>query len=194
MNEMDMSANSVIVIKKFCELCDELFSACQLRKCLFDENPLVSELTRPRHQHFFYMLQNILQENWVHKLARLHDPAVQNSAINLSIPYIVEFGNWPPDIKSKLARLQDEMDALSKPLRFARNKAIAHNDLVTLLSDNSLGAFESGQDDKYFRALWEFASVVCMGVGIDHFDYTGLVQNDVEIFMHDFVRGLKMSV
>jgi hypothetical protein len=192
--EVNIVAHTVDVIKKFCELCDELFSVWQLRKYLYDENPLSSYLKGPRHQHFFLLLQNILQESWIHKLTKLHDPAAQNAAINLSIPYIVEYGNWHPDVKSRLTKLQGDMDPLSKALRSARNKTLAHNDLTVILAESTLGEFDAGQDDLYFRALKEFSSVSCQVVVGTNFHYTDLVQNDVEIFMHDFVKGIKISV
>ena len=92
-----MPAHSPEVVHKFCELCDWLMQVWQMRKYLFDENPEVAMLQRPRHAHFFYRLQVVLQENWLHQLAKLHDPAVQGGLrghINLSLPYIIEYGQW----------------------------------------------------------------------------------------------------
>lgn len=189
-----MSAHSEEAIKKFCVLCDELFSVWQLRKHLFDENPSLAELTGPRHGHLFLLLQDILQESWVHKLAKLHDPAVQRKAINLSIPYIVEYGNWSSTVQKELNELQAELNSLSDSLRPARNKVTAHNDLATLLDEKAVGVFGAGKDELYFEALKKFASVASQIVLRIDFDYTDLVRNDVEIFMHDFVKGMKCSL
>lgn len=187
---MNTSVDSVESIEKFCVLCDELFSVWQLRKYMFDENPYVDLLTGPRHGHFFLLLQNTLQESWIYKLGKLHDPAVQNSSMNLSIPCLVEFGKWHPDFKSKLVKIQNEMKVLSESLRNVRNKVWAHNDLKSVLSEKSHGAFEVGQDELYFQALRNFTSAVSEKVLGYQFDYTDMVQNDVEIFMNDFVCGI----
>lgn len=187
-----MAAHSVEVVKKFCELCDWLLQVWQTRKLLFDENADVSALREPRHEHFFYRLQEVLQENWLHQLAKLHDPAVQGGQrghINLSIEYMVEYGQWTAPVKDKLLSLRDQMLALAKPIKDARNKILSHNDLAVLLAGKELGAFDPGEDELYFSALRSFASVVSEEILGEPFVYDDLVKNDVAIFMHDFLRG-----
>lgn len=187
-----MSAHSREVAKKFCGLCDWLLQIWQMRKFLFDENPNVKALTEPRHAHFFYRLQEVLQENWLHQLAKLHDPAVQGGTkghINLSIEYMVEYGSWESAIKDQLQLLQVKMIGLAKPIKDARNKVLSHNDLAVLLSNSSLGEFDPGEDEIYFEALRAFASVISEQVLGEPFIYDDLVQNDVAILMHDFTRG-----
>jgi AbiU2 len=191
-----MSPHSREVIEKFCELCDWLLQVWQMRKCLFDENPDESVLRDPRYAHFFYRLQVVLQENWLHQLAKLHDPAVQGGAnrrIKLSIDYIIENGQWDAQTVAKLRDLKLKMSSLAKPVRDARNKVLSHNDLAVLMKSDQLGAFEPGEDERYFNNLREFASLVSGSVLGEPFIYDDLVKNDVSIFMHAFLRGADLK-
>ncbi len=187
-----MSANSREVIEKFCGLCDWLLQIWQMRKFLFDENPFESVLREPRYAHFFYRIQVVLQEHWLHQLAKLHDPAVQGGATghtNLSLDYIIEYGQWDTQTETKLKDLKSKMSCLAKRVRDARNKVLSHNDLVVLLTSKELGAFDPGEDEQYFIRLREFASLVTESVLGEPFVYDDLVENDVSSFMHAFLRG-----
>ena len=165
-----------------------------MRKFLFDENPNVQLLKDPRHAHFFYRLQEVLQENWLHHLAKLHDPAVQGGPkghidYNLSIDYMIEYGQWESAIRDQLELLQAKMVGLAKPIKDARNKVLSHNDLAVLLANTILGTFDPGEDEVYFEALKSFATIISEQVLGEPFTYDDLVRNDVAIFMHDFAQG-----
>ena len=188
-----MASHAQEVVRKFCELCDWLMQTWQMRRFLFDDNPNAEALRASRHAHFFYRLQEALQESWLHQLAKLHDPAVQGgqkSHINLSISYIVEYGNWDAATKAALVDLQTKMEVLAKPVRDARNKILSHNDLAVLLASRELGSFEPGEDGSYFDALKDFASLVSQQVLGAPFVYDDLVKNDVDVFLTDFLRGV----
>ena len=184
-----MVAHSKEIVNRFCVLCDWLHQAYQTRKCLFDDNPDWNNLKQPHYEHFFLRLSVILQEYWLHQLAKLHDPAVQGGHINLSIDYMIEYGQWDLTTQAALTRLHNEMTALITPIKDARNKLLSHNDLKTILESNQLGSFEAGKDDDYFRCLQEFASVVSEATVGESFVYDNLVKNDIEIFMACFNRG-----
>ena len=184
-----MSAHSKEVIEQFCKLCDWLLQSWQMRKFLFDENPDLKELQSPTHQHFFFRLNIILQEYWLHQLAKLHDPAVQSGQINLSIRYVVDYGCWDEAIKSQLVELESQMAVLAKSIKDARNKILSHNDLAIILESKMLGEFDAGEDQKYFDCLCKFASIVREAVVGDLFLYDNLVKNDVQVFMHTFMGG-----
>lgn len=187
-----MTAHSKQIIDEFCGLCDKLLQTWQMRKYLFDDNPNEGALKIPYHQHFFYRIQAVLQESWLHQLAKLHDPAVQggsNGHVNLSIDYIIDYGKWEPKTKNELIELRTKMTALAKPIRDARNKILSHNDLVVLLESKELGGFDQGEDEIYFNNLRKFASLVSeTGIG-EPFVYEDLVPNDVDAFMNCFLRG-----
>lgn len=187
-----MPAHSKQVIDQFCGLCDWLLQTWQMRKYLFDKNPDEAVLREPYHQHFFYRLQVVLQESWLHQLAKLHDPAVQggpNGHINLSIDYIIEYGYWDPTLKAELVDLRAKMTTIAKPIKDARNKVLSHNDLAVLLESRELGGFDKGDDEIYFENLLKFASRVREATLGEPFLYDDLVKNDVAAFMNTFLRG-----
>lgn len=130
-----------------------------------------------------------MQDNWLHQLAKLHDPAVQGGHTNLSVEYMIEYGQWNSEVKSKLIGLQTKMLTLATPIKDARNKILSHNDLTVLLADTELGGFSPGEDEKYFETLRKFASLLSEEVMGESFEYENLVRNDIEIFMHDFLLG-----
>jgi hypothetical protein len=184
---ISMSAHSKLVVERFCELCDWLLQIWQTRKLLFDENPDIAALKAPRHAHFFYRLQEVLQDCWLHELIKLHDPAVQGGGkgcINLSIPYMIEYGHWDAATKRKLDKLYREMNDLAESIKPARNKILSHNDLAVLLDSTELGAFDQGADEDYFGRLTELAALISMEVlGTPFVFDVDLVHNDVAGFM-----------
>jgi hypothetical protein len=165
-----------------------------MRKYLFDENPNFEELRKPRCEHFFDRVHKITQEYWLHQLAKLHDPAVQGGPsghINLSVDYIIDYGQWDEKTKKDLVDLRRKMLALAKPIKDARNKILSHNDLATILESRELGGFDPGEDEAYFCCLGQFASIVSETVTGEPFLPDDLVKNDVEAFMQCFNRGIE---
>lgn len=185
-----MSALSSEIVIKFRDLCVGLHETWLLRKYLFDKNPDLSILQQPCNEHFFCRLHTILQEYWLIQLAKLHDPAVQNNRVNLTLDYIIEYGNWDAETLRELKQLQKTMTALNQPIRTARNKILCDNDLAFILDGGVLGEFPKGDDIKYFDAL-SFVNIVCQKVMQESFQFDKLVLNDIEIFTHCFKAGLK---
>jgi hypothetical protein len=100
------------IVTKFRDLCVWLHETWLLRKYLFDKNPDLSILQQPCNEHFFCRLHTILQEYWLIQLAKLHNPAVQNNRVNLTLDYIIEYGNWDAETLRELKQLQKTMTAL----------------------------------------------------------------------------------
>src|SRR3954471_1974846 len=129
---LKMTDHKKTVIKEFLKICDWLLQTYQLRVYLFDKNPDLELLKSPMHGDFFYRIQEITQESWLHQLAKLHDPAVQNFNENLSINYIINLGDWSKNISEMLRRHEQTMLVLSEPIKKARNKLLSHNDLKAI--------------------------------------------------------------
>jgi AbiU2 len=118
----------------------------------FDENPDLVIIQEPRYASFFNRLSEITQEYWLHQLAKMHDPAKDKVGnVNLTIDYMLEYGDWDEDTKSKLGELREQMDALSSKIKEERNKRLSHNDLAIIKEAKNLGAFDPGADVAYFR-------------------------------------------
>ena len=178
------------VIEEFCSHCDWTYQCWMMRKHLYDENPDERLLRHPHHHFFFTRLEKILQEYWLQEVAKLHDPATQYGFDNLSVDYILNSGQWPDNLKSKLQKLKDEMSKFSMSLRDVRNKLLSHKDKDTIVSGVTLGGFNAGEDVTYFKSLEEFVSEVHNYVLGTPYLFDDLVKNDIEIFMATFSKGL----
>jgi hypothetical protein len=185
-----MPALTPKVVVKFCEHCDWTEQCWLLRKHLFDDNPDQRLLFDPRHAHLFNRLALILQEFWLHEVAKLHDLPKQAGRWNLSIDYILECGDWSDDIRARLVTLRVELVKLADVIRGARNRLLSHNDLEVILSEESLGEFPESMDVAYFEALREYAATVHEEVLGTRYKFDGLTENDVAAFMAQFRRGI----
>jgi hypothetical protein len=153
-----MTPISADAATKFCEVCNWAYESWVTHKLLFDENDL-PESNIGKVPYFTHRLATITQEYCLQQIAKLHDPAVQSNLLNLTIDYMVRYGDWG-ERKEEVERLQATLLDLWNRLKPARNKILAHNDLMTLMSDTALGEFPKGLDDEYFVTLQAFVNEV----------------------------------
>lgn len=187
-----ISASNPEVVKSFCDACNWALGSYFLRKYLFDEHPQVKELQTSYQLPFFFRLSHITQEYWFLQLTKLHDSPVMHGKFNLTVDYMIEYGNWSSETDKKLRMLNRTMKNFLKPLKIARNKLISHNDLNATLAGNTLGAFSEGEDIKYFKCLVEFAQTIHTEVMQSPYAFDELIRNDVDVFMNQFVAGAKV--
>lgn len=182
-----MNTVSSDVAKQFCELCNWAYECWVSHKLLFDQNK-EPETNIGKAKHFTARLSVITQEYCLLQICKLHDPAIQRSSLNLSVEYIVRFGDWRADtvrIKSYVQRLTD----LFEKIKSARNKLLAHNDLEAMNESAALGAFPVGLDSEYFSVLQELVNAVSeKWLGGPH-PFNDLAKVDVE----EFLRVLERS-
>jgi hypothetical protein len=177
------------IVLTFCQHCDWAEQCWLPRKHLFDENPNRGVLFEPRHRHFFNRLALILQEHWLHEIAKLHDPPRQFGRSNLTVDYILQNGEWTKEVRECLLAIRVRLADLAEAIREVRNKLLSHHDLDVILSGTSLGEFDEGVDLAYFEALREYASVVHETVFGGPYVFDCLTPNDVDAFMVQFRRG-----
>ena len=166
---------------KFCELCNWTYEVWVTHKRLFDKNK-IPESNIGKCVAFTNRLSVITQEYSLQQIAKLHDPARQGNSLNLTIDYMVRFGEWG-ERRGDIEKIHAKLLNLWKHLRPARNKALAHHDLEMLMADASLGDFPGGMDDEYFDALQALANEVhnkCIG---GPYPFNDLAQVDVEEFL-----------
>ena len=144
--------------REFCELCNWAYEAWVTHKCLFDDNP-APETNIGVSPWFTERLSVITQEYALLQIVKLHDPWKQSSLKNLTIDYMVKFGDWGAD-EPVVHEIADRLEDLSAKIRPARNKMLSHNDLDTVIRNASLGDFAEGDDDKYFAALQELVNTM----------------------------------
>lgn len=166
---------------KFCELCDWVYESWVTHKLLFDDNNR-TEQNIEKALAFANRLATITQEYCLQQIAKLHDPAVQGDSVNLTIDYMVRFGEWG-ERSADIEMINADLLRLWECLEPARNKALAHNDLEKLMDGAPLGAFPKGMDDQYFVALQALVSNVHEKWFGDPFPFNDLAKNDVMEFL-----------
>lgn len=177
-----MNPISPDVAKQFCELCNWAYECWVTHKRLFDEN-VKTETTIARAKYFTSRLSVITQEYSLLQICKLHDPAIQKSAVNITIDYIVRFGDWGADT-SEVKQHALRLAALFDKLKSARNKVLAHNDLEAIMGAAALGGFPEGLDDEYFTALQELVNAVHEKWLGGPYPFNDLAGADVEEFLH----------
>ena len=155
-----MSALSANVVEVFCNICNRVYAIWRIHNVLFVHNPHKKELERSAAGKALMHFSIISQESILQEISKLHDPAIQQGQVNLGVEYMVRFGGWDKTTEAKLKALQVQLNELAQKIRPARHKVLSHNDLETILSGATLGAFPKGEDDNYFKALQEFVDIV----------------------------------
>lgn len=177
-----MNPISPDVAKQFCELCNWAYESWVTHKRLFDENEK-TETTIAKAKYFTTRLSVITQEYSLLQICKLHDSAIQRSAVNITIDYIVQFGDWGADT-NKINQHALRLTALFDRLKSARNKLLAHNDLEAIMSATALGEFPEGLDDEYFATLQELVNTVHEKWLGGPYPFNDLAGADVEEFLH----------
>lgn len=177
-----MSAISDQVAEKFCELCNWAYEVWCTHRKLFDDNTF-KEQTIGKSAYFTNRLSIITQEYCLQQIAKLHDRAIMHDNINLTIDFIKRFGEWDDGEKEKVFSICDRLNALFNKNKTARNKVIAHNDLETLMQDETLGDFPENLDIQYFQVLQELADIVYSKWIGGPYLFNDLVEADVEEFL-----------
>lgn len=177
-----MNPMSPDVAKQFCELCNWAYECWVTHKRLFDEN-VKTETTIGRARYFTARLSVITQEYSLLQICKLHDPAIQKSAVNITIDYIVRFGDWGSDA-AEVNRHALRLATLFDKLKSARNKVLAHNDLEAIMGAAALGEFPEGLDNEYFAALQDLVSIVHDKWLGGPYTFNDLAGADVEEFLH----------
>ena len=166
---------------KFCDLCNWVYETWVTHKLLFDENK-TPEKNIGKSAALTSRLSIITQEYSLQQIAKLHDPAIQGNSLNLTVDYMVQFGEWG-ERRDAIRRIHVKLLGLWGRLKSARNKILAHNDLETLMADIPLGSFPEGADDEYFDALQVLVNEVHEKWVGGPYPFNDLAQVDVREFL-----------
>ena len=188
-----MNSISPDVAKKFCELCQSTYDCWAMHEQLSNKlNQAGNTITTA--QFFINRLSKISQEYTLLQICKLHDPAIQKKSLNITIDYIVRFGDWEPD-KEEIEKIVKLLNTLFEKIKPARHKVIAHNDLETLMGEETnLGVFPDGLDDEYFEALQELVSMVQKKWPIGQPPFLSFAESSFAVADADeFVNALKRA-
>ncbi len=185
-----MNAISKDSALKFCELCNWVYEVWVTHKVLFDENN-DTENTIAKAKYFTSRLSTITQEYALLQICKLHDPAIQGNSINLTIDYILRFGDLDEE-DARIRKLAGELTELFQRLSSARNKILAHNDLEVLMDNTTLGSFPEDLDNKYFEVLQGFVNAVSVKwLSSKLYPFNDLAKADVDEFLEVLKRSHK---
>jgi AbiU2 len=176
-------ALSASVVEEFCKLCDWAHEVWLNHLELFDNNQRAAELMNSFAGDELARLSIISHEYSLLQIAKLHDKAVMNGNVTLGIDYVLTYGGWSDSVRCRLEELAKELDGFARQLRDARNKSLSHNDLAAIVAGATLGEFANGADERYFKALHEFANTVHDQVVGGPWPFNNLVINDVAAFL-----------
>lgn len=174
---------SPIIVEAFCDLCDNAHECWLNHLALFDKNPRNIEFLNSFIGGEWYRLFVISHEYSLLQIRKLHDKAVTSGKITLGIDYILKYGGWSDSVRFRLERLAGELNGLANKLDDVRNKMLSHNDLATILAKATLGEFDEGADEKYFKDLQEFVDIVYEEVIGGPRPFNTLVKKDVASFL-----------
>jgi AbiU2 len=148
------------VLHGFYDLCVEARSDFDLYRSLFEDDPTSTELCVNYAPYFFNDFGRIITRALVLHACKLTDPAGTAGKTNLTTNYILEELPWPANVKDELNRLSDRLMAFRDKVKAARNKRIAHADLHSQVQHlEAMGAFNPGEDLKFFEDLQSFVEV-----------------------------------
>lgn len=167
--------------KKFCGICNDVYESWVTHKTLFDDNQ-DTENTIGKIPYFTVRLANITADYALQKICMLHDRAEQGKRWNLSIDYMVRFGDWGNE-HTRIREIEQELSELYKLTVPARNRILAHNDLETHVNNTALGGFPKGLGDRYFELLQEFADLVYTKWYGQIFPFNDLSKADADEFL-----------
>ena len=153
-----MNAISEDSALKFCELCNWVYESWVTHKIIFDKNKNPDANIR-KVAYFAQRLPDITQKYSLLQICKLHDPAIQGKSPNLTIDYIVRFGDWGEE-EPRVTKIVQELSEFYKKLKPARDKILAHNDYETHTLNTIQGVFPEGLDNKYFKTLQELVKAV----------------------------------
>jgi hypothetical protein len=175
-----MSSITKVDIKKFCEICDDVHHCWLFHKKLFEDNPRKAILEKSHAGPALHHLSVISQEYVLLQIIKLHDEPKGTNKATLSIKYILNFKDLDKELKKELDEIQFKLKEFAENIYPARNKLIAHNDLLTSRTNSCMGEFPSGDDIRYFEALHKFVNLIHGHVFGGPFPFSCSAGNDVD--------------
>jgi hypothetical protein len=148
-------------VDQFCELVHQLKVEHYVgEKLLGDEQ--TRSLMEKTAKAFFEVVTKTLIDHFLLEVAKLSDPATSGHGKdeNFTIDNMLSTVDWPPDVSSELARLNDAVHQFRDYIKPARNKLLAHYDKRTVLSGKTLGVFPSGEDRKVLDVLEQMCNLM----------------------------------
>ena len=168
------------ILHSFIAQCEWTYEAWATHRALFDDNSSRCSEEPTRADNALGRISRMTQEYVLLQISKLHDPATQGSNENLTIAYLVKFGDWDSSFLARLQECQARLEVLANQLRGARNKLLSHSDISAALAGESLGAFKADEDIGYFTELQTFANLLQENVSLSPLDFNPSALGDAQ--------------
>ena len=156
----DQRGRSEIILDEFCVICEATRTDFELYKGLFESTRSNLDLFDSIAPYTFADLAQIMKENLLIKCCKLTDPANTRKNSNLTTNFIIEYFDWPIDVRRDLEIVNDRLMTFRDKIEPARSKRLAHCDLpAQVLRKENMGKFREGDDFHFFRDLQEFINI-----------------------------------
>ncbi len=177
-------------VKSFCNECVWAWAVYEQYSKLYEQGKPRLDLLEKIASTFFSDLHMIMKGYLLAQICKLTDPAKTSGNFNLTTNYLIEYLPWPQNVKEELQSISLKLNSFRKYIVDARNKILAHNDLNTIIEDNTLGAFPVGEEKAFWDNLQSFVNVAYGHYfgGIFPIDTTAIADAD------DLIEELKKSI
>jgi hypothetical protein len=152
--------NKQAIVEAFCEECVWARAARTHYGDLYESGSKRIDLLSEVSHTFFSDLNIILQEYVLLQQSKLTDPSASGGGKdNLTTNYLLTL-NWDIDVRRRLASANATLMRYRDKIIDARRKLIAHTDVASRIAPNILGSFDPSEEQEFWSALAEFATIV----------------------------------
>ncbi len=169
------------IVKSFSDRCNLAYEYWQMHK-------IMCEYKIDDNSGIWARLGTILQHYLILQIAKINDPEKYGKDYNLSLEYFVVRVN-KSSYRDSYNKFRKDNNEFIKAINKARVKVVAHSDLKVSTSDDVVGAFSAGLDEKYFDSLHEIISERCRELGLNFFpEWPSFIVGDTKIFMNKILK------
>jgi hypothetical protein len=135
------------------------------------------------------MLAVILKEYAYLQVAKLHDNMSIGKYKNHTIEFVIKQIPNNQMLLDLYNKFIIENEAFISPIKLARSKLIAHNDISAIKNQGAIGGFPEGAELPYFSLLKQLLDQIYEHVGMGCFpDWPSISENDVEEFVKILIK------
>ncbi|MBN1795681.1 MAG: hypothetical protein JW804_03330 [Sedimentisphaerales bacterium] len=177
------------IVKQFCDQCCWIRTVYNEYCILYEGGEKRLELLNKTARTFFSYIQLILIDYIFLNICKLTDSAYSRKGGNLTIKYILEQIDSEIQKHLGLKKLSDRIHKFRDKIEPARNKIIAHFDVKTTISNQTLGVVSKDDNEQFWKDLQEFVNKIHSHYLDEIFPLDAIVYYDAK----DLIWALKQA-
>ncbi len=145
-NETKLNKENEIA-ESFYNLCSSAYECLQMYKIMFEYKDKIDDKSG-----IWGRFGTILHHYWILQIAKINDPEKHGKDCNFSLAYFVARVNRvnKDSYRGSYDKFREDNKEFMDAIKKARDKVVTHHDLEVFTSDEVVGAFSVGLDEKYF--------------------------------------------